>query len=139
MPHWSDLIPRKEIVGLAFGIAAITTGGVLVWRLWRQELSPEEIERKRRIAVNGGGKLIDGEIIDVEGASVIYSYSVRGVGYTAAQDVIALESLLPENPMAMIGPALVKFDPRNPANSIVVCEEWSGLHGRERRRPEPRE
>jgi hypothetical protein len=31
--------------------------------------------------------------------------------------------------MALLGPALVKFDPRNPANSIVICEEWSGLGG----------
>ena len=25
------------------------------------------------------------------------------------------------------GPATVKYSPRNPANSIVICEEWSGL------------
>jgi hypothetical protein len=54
---------------------------------------------------------------------------VGGVGYTAAQDVMSLEALLPSHRMSMIGPALVKFDPRNPANSIVLCEEWSGLRG----------
>jgi hypothetical protein len=26
-----------------------------------------------------------------------------------------------------LGPVSVKYDPRNPANSIVVSEEWSGL------------
>ena len=26
-----------------------------------------------------------------------------------------------------LGPVAVKYDPRNPANSIVLAEEWSGL------------
>ena len=26
-----------------------------------------------------------------------------------------------------IGPVSIKYDPRNPANSIVLSEEWSGL------------
>jgi hypothetical protein len=43
---------------------------------------------------------------------------------------MTLEALLPEDQMSMIGPALVKFDPRNPANSIVLCEDWSGLRRR---------
>ena len=30
----------------------------------------------------------------------------------------------------------VKYDPRNPANSIVVAEEWSGLRGATRLTPE---
>ena len=30
----------------------------------------------------------------------------------------------------------VKYDPRNPANSIVVAEEWSGLRGASRQVPE---
>jgi hypothetical protein len=51
---------------------------------------------------------------------------VAGVGYTAAQDVRTIEALLPADRMSVIGPARVKYDPRNPANSIVLCEEWSG-------------
>jgi hypothetical protein len=27
----------------------------------------------------------------------------------------------------MIGPVSVKYDPRNPANSIVISEQWNGL------------
>jgi len=96
----------------------------------RPRVAPEELERRRRLTINGKGKLGDGEIIDFEGASIVYSYSVAGVGYTAAQDVMTLEALLPEDQMSMIGPALVKFDPRNPANSIVLCEDWSGLRRR---------
>jgi len=38
--------------------------------------------------------------------------------------------LLPADRMSMVGPASVKYDPRNPANSIVLCEQWSGLRGK---------
>jgi len=74
----------------------------------------------------------DGEIIDVETASalIVYSYSVAGVIYTASQDMVALQSFLPQDVMTMVGPVSVKFDPRNPANSMVLCEDWSGLRNR---------
>jgi hypothetical protein len=113
--------------------AVILVAGLIAWRFQRR-ISPEEIEKRRRTELNTTGKLGDGEVIDVEGVAIVYSYAVRGVGYTASQDVSALETLLPENTMESIGPALVKFDPRNPANSIVLCEEWSGLGGRARQR-----
>jgi hypothetical protein len=120
--------------GLAIVLVALALAGLLIWKFLRRKPSPEELEKRRRTLLNASGKLGDAEVIDVEGAGIVYSYSVRGVGYTAAQDVTSLESLLPENTMTMIGPALVKFDPRNPANSIVLCEEWSGLGGRVRAR-----
>ena len=79
-----------------------------------------------------GRKNGDGEIVDVEtaSASIVYSYSVAGVTYESSQDVRALQALLPPDVMTMVGPVSVKFDPRNPANSIVLCEEWSGLRSR---------
>ena len=101
-------------------------------RLLRRKPSAEGIEKRRRAAIHATGKLGDGEVIDVEGVAVVYSYSAGGVGYTASQDVTVFESQMPENTMSLIGPALVKFDPRNPANSIVICEEWNGLGGRRR-------
>jgi len=119
----------REVVGIALALVALA-GGYLIWRFMRPRVAPEELERRRRLTINGKGKLGDGEIIDFEGASIVYSYSVAGVGYTAAQDVMTLEAPLPEDQMSMIGPALVKFDPRNPANSIVLCEDWSGLRRR---------
>lgn len=117
------------IIGL---IACALAAAFLTWKYLRHKPSAEEIEKRRRAAVHAAGKLGDGEVLDVEGTSVVYSYSVGGVGYTASQDVTAFESQLPENTMNLIGPAVVKFDPRNPANSIVICEEWSGLVGRKR-------
>ncbi len=128
MPHWGNLTATRE-VALVLMAAAAVAAGFLLWRFLRPRVTSEELERRRRLTVNGRGKLNDGEIVDFEGAAIVYSYTVGGVGYTAAQDVMSLEGLLPSNHMSMIGPALVKFDPRNPANSIVLCEEWSGLRG----------
>jgi hypothetical protein len=121
----------RELI-LAAGFVAAAATAFLLWKYLRRRPSPEEIEKGRRTALNATGKLGDGEVIDVQGVAIVYSYAVAGVGYTASQDVAALEALLPENTMTVIGPALVKFDPRNPANSIVLCEEWSGLGGRRR-------
>ena len=72
----------------------------------------------------------DGEIIDVEGDLIVYSYSVAGVLYEATQDVTTLPGKLPADRMSMVGPVSVKYVPRNPANSIVLCEEWTGLRAR---------
>lgn len=69
---------------------------------------------------------------DVDGVNIIYTYRVAGVGYTVSQDVSALESLLPLDRMTLVGPAAVKFLPRNPANSIVLSEHWSGVRRRVR-------
>jgi len=59
-----------------------------------------------------------------------YQYELRGVAYFASQDVSGLRAWLPEEPARLIGAVSVKYDPRNPANSIVLCEEWSGLPGK---------
>jgi hypothetical protein len=128
MPHWGSFTVTKEVAGLIF-TAALAAGGFLLWSFFRPRATAQELERLRRLDINGRGKLGDGEIVDIEGAAIVYSYTVGGVGYTAAQDLMSLEALLPSNHMSVIGPALVKFDPRNPANSIVLCEEWSGLRG----------
>jgi hypothetical protein len=58
---------------------------------------------------------------------ILYCYSVGGIEYTAAQEASALESLLPEDRMRMIGHASLRFDPKNPPDSVVLCEQWSGL------------
>jgi hypothetical protein len=117
---------------IAIALAAVLVAAVLAWKLLRPKPSAEELERRRRAALQANGKLVDGEVIDVEGVAIVYSYSVGGVGYTASQDVSIFEAQLPENTMTLIGPALVRFDPRNPANSIVIAEEWNGLGGRRR-------
>ncbi len=93
----------------------------------RRQRDPAERERQRRLDVNTGGRLADGSIIEVTGSSIYYSYAVRGVGYTAAQDVASIRELIPCALDRLIGPVTLKYLPANPANSIIICENWSGL------------
>ena len=125
--------------GSAIGIAVfivIFCAGVIVWRRLRRRPDPAELERLRRAAIHRDGKMGDGEIMDVDSDTnadailILYSYSIAGVIYTASQEVMVLRRLLPADLMTMVGPISIKYDPRNPANSIVVCEEWSGLLNR---------
>jgi hypothetical protein len=117
----------RDFVWVATGIATALVLGLTLWKVLRREVPPEEVERRRRLGVNGRGKLGDGEVTEIERNTLFYSYSVSGVSYAAAQDLFTIEELLPEDQMSAIGPVLIKFDPRNPANSIVICEEWSGF------------
>jgi hypothetical protein len=131
---WTVLAARPETVGIAAGVAGTAAVAVAyaIRRHLRGRPSPEALERARRAVLHRDGKMGDGEIVDVDTdvSSIVFSYSVAGVIYTASQDVSALKTLLPLEMMTMVGPVSVKFDPRNPANSMVLCEEWSGLRTR---------
>ena len=135
MPNsWAGLTSNREflwVAGCALAALAVVVAFVIRNYL-RRRPTAEEIERRRRATLHRLGKMGDGEILDVEAASasIVYSYSVAGVVYTASQDLVTLQSLLPRDPMTMVGPVSVKFDPRNPANSIVLCEDWTGLRNR---------
>lgn len=76
--------------------------------------------------------MADAEVVDVEGALLVYSYEVGGVVYSTTQDVTQLQEHLPKDPQLIIGPATVKYSQKSPGNSIVVSEEWSGLRSRRR-------
>ena len=116
------------IVGGLIVLAALAFG---VRRYLRNRPSPADRERLRRLELNNIGKLKAGQVVDFvvdpDGPLIMYSYTVAGVQYSASQNVLALQSLVPGDAAALLGPTGVKFDPRNPANSIVVCEQWSGL------------
>ncbi len=125
--EWASLTSKPDIIAAALvALAAVVALGRL---FLNRKPTPEELERRRRTTLYRNGKLGDGEIVDVEPASlsIVFSYTVAGVVYTASQDALALRSLLPQDPMSMLGPVSIRFDPRNPANSIVICEDWSGL------------
>jgi hypothetical protein len=128
MPDFSAGLPSIPILVTA-AVTVVTV--VILWLRLRRRPSAEEIERRRRLAIQTGGKIGDGEIIDVTGNSLVYSYSVAGVNYTASQDATELRAMLPPDPMSLLGPISLKFDPRNPANSIVLCEQRSGLRTRD--------
>lgn len=85
---------------------------------------------RRRLSVNLHGRLGDATITEVQDNTIFYSYSVRGVTYTASQDITQLRPQIPNDLERLIGPASLKYSPGNPANSIIVCEEWSGLRAK---------
>lgn len=57
-----------------------------------------------------------------------YTYSISGVSYETAQDITGLEERLHLARVAAGQVASVKYDPSNPSNSILLADDWSGLH-----------
>jgi len=122
--------PNAQIAALS-GLAVILIG-LGAWIVVRVVHStPEKKERKRRLAVNLTGRLGDALITEATDSTLYYAYSIHGVRYTTSQDVSTLKELLPADPGRLVGIANLKYTVRNPANSILVCEDWSGLrvHG----------
>jgi hypothetical protein len=105
-------------------VILLVTMGVRGWL--RSRISPDEKERRRRLMLLSAGKMGDANLVDIQEGLLVYSYAVGGVEYTASQDVSSLKSFVPGD-VASLGSICVKYDPRNPANSIVLAEEWSGL------------
>ena len=112
----------------------------LIWLLGSRRVTPEERERRRRLKVNALGRITDGLITDVEtihtasGAILHllhFSYTLSGVTYSAAQDITTLLAHLDGDPGRIAGAASVKYLPGNPSNSIVICEDWSGISRRQ--------
>jgi hypothetical protein len=103
--------------------------GVGFYFLSRMRRNPKDKEKRRRLQVNQQGRLGDATITEVQENTIFYEYSVRRVLYTASQDVAQLREQMPGDLERLIGPVTLKYSPQNPANSILLCEEWSGLRG----------
>ena len=143
----------RILLGGAAAVAA-GVGAVLYW--WRQRApDPEEIERQRRSHLNQVGRIVEGQVVELLEAHappahsgsvfgffhrknaagpdfgrtlVCYSYSISGVTYETAQDITGLEERIRLDRLAAGQPASIKYDPSNPSNSILVADDWSGLH-----------
>ncbi len=115
----------SRILLLSVAAAALIALAVLIVEVRRPNAA--EKERRRRLKVNRSGRIIDCLVFDVEGDTLHFSYRLHGVAYTASQDISFARATLPDELGKLVGPGHVKYDPRVPANSIVVCEEWSGL------------
>jgi hypothetical protein len=113
----------------AVTLSVLAGAGIAVgaWIFIRKRRDPEKRERERRLRVHREGRLGDAIITEADEDALYYSYSVRGVQYTASQDIGSLRDRLPAEPERLIGVASLKYSPNNPANSILICEEWSGL------------
>jgi hypothetical protein len=132
---------RLEVTLAASATAVFLAAWIVVRvRTWRRK-SPEEVEKLRRLDVNRRGRIAAGQILDLiepEAGKpgprlLVYKYDITGVTYEAAQDVEGLPSVL-ARARGSIGKIIsVKYDPRVRSNSIVACEDWSGLPPTERR------
>ena len=123
------------LVPLAIG--AVLLLGVLGVIVYRARTAPAERERRRRLKINVLGRIGDGMLTDAQGDLVYYSYSVSGVPYSTAQDIGTLRALVPVDASLIIGPVSLKYLPRDPGNSILVCETWSGLRIRTKTADDP--
>ena len=120
---------------LALGTVAAIVGYILLAR--KPKTIGDSFERERRTKLTQGGRIIDGNVIDVQELEetpesrqmilLIYTYDVAGVAYEASQDVTRLRQFIDLYSCRLGLPASVKYDPHNPGDSIVISETWSGL------------
>jgi hypothetical protein len=114
-----------QIGSLCFLAAGLAT--LAVWVIRRKSSTPEKREQRRRLTLHVTGRLGDALITEGNEENLFYTYTVRGVQYAASQNITSLRSLLPSEPERLIGMAGMKYSTRNPADSMLLCEEWSGL------------
>jgi hypothetical protein len=114
-------------IGLAIAVYAL---------LRRKSKSAEDVEHERRNWLNTVGRITDGTVIDVQeittdtnrpATMLIYQYDVAGVSYEASQDVTYLRQWINLHSCRLGLPTSVKYDSRNPGNSMVIAEGWMGL------------
>jgi hypothetical protein len=150
------LIDWRNWLPLA-GFAALVLIGIIFW-LRRKPEDAGEVERQRCAFLNRVGRIVEGQILEivehvrdshaekpggllakrqVQASTVAangtqkllyYTYSISGVTYETAQDVTGLEERLHLTRVAAGQTASVKYDPSNPSNSILLADDWSGLH-----------
>jgi hypothetical protein len=143
IPHIPNQLPvllryPRNLIAIGLGTAAIA--GITTYLLTRRKLSPAEIEAARRDHLAEIGRITDGSVTETQWltgpaadappttpCTLIYRYRIAGVTYECAQDV-SHPSLADHVRHVRIDlPVQVRFDPRNPCNSIVVAASWSGL------------
>jgi hypothetical protein len=126
---------------LAIAATAAAVGGIAWYLLRKPRPSAEDLERVRREDLAAKGRITDGSITETAEAHlhhsaetddshitpqvIVYNYRIGGVSYEAAQDVTTLSNLVRDVRTDL--PIQVRYEPHNPANSIVVAENWSGL------------
>jgi hypothetical protein len=131
MSHSFAVMLTPEAWGLvSLGVLGCGAIALLIGARRRKKPTPEELEARRREWLSSQGKLAGGEILEVQENLISYHYDVRGLSYATSQDVSSLQDRLPEDRWAIVGGVGVRYDRRNPANSIVLSETWTGLRQR---------
>jgi hypothetical protein len=131
---------------------------VAAYFLFRKRVvDPFEVERQRRLYLNKIGRIVEGQILEIvdkptevsaeppkksaqlkiapNGSAAVpdtrllyYTYSISGVTYETAQDITGMEERACLDHAVVGQAASVKYDPSNPSNSILIADDWSGLH-----------
>ena len=144
---WHNWIP-------AAGIGILVIVGIIFWLRSKPE-DASELERQRRAYLNRVGRIVEGQVLEVVNYQVssrqarnsglfskrtavgpangkqkllYYTYSISGVTYETAQDITGLEEQAHLSRVIAGQAASVKYDPSNPSNSILLADDWSGLH-----------
>ena len=137
LPVLTSFIPpvlRSPRTLAIVGLGLATAASISWYRMNKEEPDEEEIERERREYLAATGRIVDGSITETRWANesedatpntLIYRYRIAGVTYECAQDVRPLTDYVRHVRVDL--PVQVRFDPRNPGDSIVVAETWSGL------------
>jgi hypothetical protein len=119
---------------IVLGIAGLAAASYALLR--RKPQNAIDLERDRRHWLNSVGRITDGTVIDVQEVAIdanhpatmlIYQYDVAGVSYEASQDVTYLRQWINLHSCRLGLPTSVKYDSRNPGNSMVIAEGWMGL------------
>jgi hypothetical protein len=125
------LLPRLAetpwLLPAAVGVAALGVGAWVLVSAIRARRHPDELERRRRIRLHVVGRMGEALVQQADEQTLHYCYEIAGVHYSTSQDIGKLAEHLPAAPHLLIGNALIKYHPQNPANSILICEHWSGL------------
>lgn len=135
-------IPAHPRLAAGVSVGVLAAGGLAYLVVRARRPTAVELERRRRLALTKTGRLTDGSIVDArtfEGEEsvspapdlLLYRYRIAGVTYDCAQDVSVLTAQTAGYRIDQ--PIQVRYDPRNPGNSIIVSEDWNGLRVRPQR------
>lgn len=133
--------------GVSLASLGIVAAASLYFIFRKKPEDADALERQRRAYLNRIGRIVEGQVVEVSGQSGVgvasevqfgssgvtpkmlyYSYSISGVSYETAQDVTGFEEQAHLNRVVAGQHASVKYDPSNPSNSILLADDWCGLH-----------
>lgn len=117
--HQIALLALAALAALLFVLAG--------WLLVGRRITREQRARARRRYLATRGRLAEAVITDVHDDTINYQYQIAGVVYDSSQDVSLFRDRVPVDPSLILGPAYVKYAARNPQESILIAEDWSGL------------
>src|SRR5579871_6558077 len=99
-----------------FAVLAFMAAGLIgfgVWTALRRRSNPEKREKRRRLTLHQTGRLGEASLDEVGDNLLYYSYAIRGVQYTASQDISALRDRMPSDLSRLIGPSSMKYATNN--------------------------